>query len=337
MTAGEMQRAAAALGAVERPATAAYAVRGLVKTYRAKTGDVRASAGVDLDIARGEVFGLLGPNGAGKTTLVRQLIGLLRPDAGEVTLFGHNVVARPSLVPDFVAYLPQDDAALADLSPALALETTGRLRGLSKSAARAERDAVIAELGLAGFANRPIARLSGGQRRLAGVGATLVGGRPVLVLDEPTTGLDPTARRAVWAALERRRLQAGVTVVLVTHNVIEAETVLDRVAILDRGTVIASDTPGQLKARLDRDVRLELAWRTEPPADDPLIRRLRERADQHGRRWSVRLPAADARDALGELTSGPLFAALDDFTLKTPSLEDVYLQLGGSASDLERS
>ena len=337
MTAGELQRAAAAPDAVERSPTAAYAVHGLVKTYRAKTGDVRASAGVDLEIARGEVFGLLGPNGAGKTTLVRQLIGLLRPDAGEVMLFGHNVVARPSLVPDFVAYLPQDDAALADLSPALALETTARLRGLSKPAARAERDAVIAELALGGFANRPIARLSGGQRRLAGVGATLVGDRPVLVLDEPTTGLDPTARRAVWAALERRRLQAGVTVVLVTHNVIEAETVLDRVAILDRGRVIASDTPGRLKARLDRDVRLELAWRTEPPADDPLIRRLRERADQHGRRWSVRLPAAEARDALGELTGGPLFAALDDFTLKTPSLEDVYLQLGGSASDLERS
>ena len=337
MTAGELQRAAAALGAVERSPTTAYTVRGLIKTYRAKTGDVRASAGVDLEIDQGEVFGLLGPNGAGKTTLVRQLIGLLRPDAGEVMLFGHNVVARPSVVPDFVAYLPQDDAALADLSPALALETTGRLRGLAKSAARAERDAVIAELGMGGFANRPIARLSGGQRRLAGVGATLVGDRPVLVLDEPTTGLDPTARRAVWAALERRRLQAGVTVVLVTHNVIEAETVLDRVAILDRGRVIASDTPGRLKAMLDRDVRLELAWRTEPPADDPLIRRLRERADQHGRRWSVRLPAAEARDALGELTGGPLFAALDDFTLKTPSLEDVYLQLGGSASDLERS
>jgi ABC-2 type transport system ATP-binding protein len=334
MTAGELQRAAAVDHDVDQ--AAAYVVRGLVKTYRAKTGDVRASAGIDLEIMPGEVFGLLGPNGAGKTTLVRQLIGLLRPDVGQVALFGHDVVANPSLVPGFVAYLPQDDAALADLSPALALETTGRLRGLSKSAARAERDAVIAELGMGSFANRPIARLSGGQRRLAGVGATLVGDRPVLVLDEPTTGLDPTARRAVWAALERRRLNGGVTVVLVTHNVIEAETVLDRVAILDRGTVIASDTPGRLKAMLDRDVRLELAWRTEPP-DDPLVHRLRERAERHGRRWSVRLPAAEARDALGELTGGPLFAALDDFTLKTPSLEDVYIQLGGSASDLERS
>jgi ABC-2 type transport system ATP-binding protein len=196
---------------------------------------------------------------------------------------------------------------------------------------------VIAELALDDFAGRPIAKLSGGQRRLAGVGAALVGGRPLLVLDEPTTGLDPTARRAVWAALERRRLEHGVTVVLVTHNVLEAETVLDRVAIVDRGKVIASDTPGRLKAMVDREVRLELAWRDDPPANDPVVRALRAQAVEHGRRWSVRLPADEARAALGELTGGPLFAALDDFTLTTPSLEDVYLALGGAARDLERS
>jgi ABC-2 type transport system ATP-binding protein len=337
MTAGELQRAAALDDDAARRSSDAYVVRGLIKTYRSRTGDVHATAGIDVSIGRGEVFGLLGPNGAGKTTLVRQLIGLLRPDTGSILLFGHDVVARPHVVPGFIAYLPQDDAALADLSPALALETTARLRGLSRVAARAERDAVVDELGLGPFVNRPIAKLSGGQRRLAGVGAALVGARPVLVLDEPTTGLDPTARRAVWAAVERRRAEHGSTVVLVTHNVIEAETVLDRVAIIDRGKVIASDTPGRLKAMVDRDVRLELAWRDEPPANDPLIAALLEKAVEHGRRWSIRLPADEARAALGELTSGPLFAALDDFTLRTPSLEDVYLALGGAARDLERS
>ncbi|MDQ1495219.1 MAG: type transport system ATP-binding protein [Actinomycetota bacterium] len=315
----------------------AFAVRGLRKVYRTKSGDVVATDRVDLVVQRGEVFGLLGPNGAGKTTLVRQLIGLLRPDAGTIELFGHDVVAQPRVVPDFVAYLPQDDAALADQSAAAALETTARLRGLSRSQAAQARDSVIAELGLEEFAGRPIAKLSGGQRRLAVVGAALVGDRPVLVLDEPTTGLDPTARRAVWAAVERRRAQFATTVVLVTHNVLEAETVLDRVAILDRGQVIASDTPGRLKAMVDREVRLELAWRHEPPDGDPLVSSLRARAVEHGRRWSVRLPADEARAALADLTSGPLFAALDDFTLSTPSLEDVYLTLGGAARDLERA
>ena len=159
----------------------------------------------------------------------------------------------------------------------------------------------------------------------------------MLVLDEPTTGLDPTARRAVWGAIERRRSEQATTVVLVTHNVLEAETVLDRVAILDCGRVIASDTPGRLKALVDREVRLELVWRHDPPDDDPLACSLRARAIEHGRRWSVRLPADEARAALAELTNGPLFAALDDFTLSTPSLEDVYLTLGGAARDLERA
>jgi ABC-2 type transport system ATP-binding protein len=315
----------------------AYVVRGLSKVYRSSSGDVTASDRIDLEVRRGEVFGLLGPNGAGKTSLVRQLIGLLRPDAGRIELFGHDVVAEPRGVPDFVAYLPQDDAALADLSAASALETTARLRGLSRSVAIAARDEIIDELDLSGFAGRPIAKLSGGQRRLAVVGAALVGDRPVLVLDEPTTGLDPTARRAVWAAIQRRRSRLATTVILVTHNVLEAETVLDRVAILDKGRVIASDTPGRLKALVDRDVRLELAWRQEPPDDDPLVRSLRARAVEQGRRWSVRLPADEARAALSQLTNGPLFAALDDFTLATPSLEDVYLTLGGAARDLDRT
>ena len=315
----------------------AYVVSGLSKVYRAKSGDVTATDAVDLEVRRGEVFGLLGPNGAGKTSLVRQLIGLLCPDAGRIELFGRDVVAQPRVVPDFVAYLPQDDAALADLSTADALYTTARLRGLARPQATAQRAAVIDELALGDFAHRPIGKLSGGQRRLAGVGAALVGDRPVLVLDEPTTGLDPTARRAVWLAIERRRAQFATTVILVTHNVLEAETVLDRVAILERGRVIASDTPGRLKAMVDRDVRLELAWRHDPPDVDQLVQSLRARAIEHGRRWSVRLPADEARAALAELTNGPLFAALDDFTLSTPSLEDVYLTLGGAARDMERS
>jgi ABC-2 type transport system ATP-binding protein len=140
----------------------------------------------------------------------------------------------------------------------------------------------------------------------------------------------------VWSALEKRRA-AGASVVLVTHNVLEAETVLDRVAVLDRGRVIACDTPGRLKAAVSADVRLDLVWRAEPPLDDPVVAELAGRSQQVGRRWSARLPVETARDALGRLTAGPAFAALDDFTLATPSLEDVYLALGGRDDDLEKS
>jgi ABC-2 type transport system ATP-binding protein len=315
-------------------------VRGLTKTYRGGRRRapvlVRANDAIDLDVRAGEIFGLLGPNGAGKSTLVRQLTGLLRPDAGTVELLGHDIVRRPDLAARLVAYLGQDSAALDELTVALAVETTARLRALGPAAARAARDAVIGELGLGDLAQRPLKKLSGGQRRLACVATALVGDRPLIVLDEPTTGMDPVARRAVWAALDRRRAEHGTTVLLVTHNVVEAETVLDRVAVIDEGRVIACDTPGGLKATVGDEVRLDLVWRHDPPVGDPAVARIAATATRTGRRWSLRTDPGTARELLAQVTSGPAFAALDDFTLSTPSLEDVYLVLGGRQEGLDR-
>ena len=316
-----------------------YVVRGLVRRHRSGRGarqvEVLANDHIDLTVGRGEVFGVLGPNGAGKSTLVRQLIGVLRPDAGTISLFGHDVVEHPRVAAGLAAYLAQDEPALAELPVGLAVETTARMRGVAPAEARRQAGALLDELGLAELARRPLVRLSGGQRRLAVFATALAGDRPALVLDEPTTGLDPVARRAVWAAVERRRAQ-GTTVVLVTHNVLEAETVLDRVAVLDRGRVIACDTPGRLKASVSDEVRLDLVWRDEPPTGDAVVAMLAERAQVTGRRWSARLGHDAARDALAQLTTGAAFGALDDFTLATPTLEDVYLSLGGQADDLER-
>ncbi len=314
---------------------AAVTVREVTKTY--PDAGVLANDGIDLDVLTGEVFGLLGPNGAGKSTLVRQLVGLARPTSGRIDLLGHDIVARPAVAGHLVAYLGQDEPALLDLPVHAVVATTGRLRGQSRRAAAAQATDLVDELGLTAVADRPLARLTGGQLRHACVASALAARRPLLLLDEPTAGLDPVARREVWAAIARRRDAHGVTVVLVTHNVIEAEAVLDRVAILDRGRVIACDTPGRLKAALSDDVRLDLVWRLEPPYGDPTVAALAERAVVAGRRWTVRLPVEQARAALGRLTTGAAFASLDDFTLATPSLEDVYLALGGGDDDLERA
>jgi ABC-2 type transport system ATP-binding protein len=311
----------------------AVRVRGLVKSY----GGLRANDGVELGVGVGELFGLLGPNGAGKSTLVRQLTGLLRPDAGEIEVLGHDLVRHPERAARLIGYLGQESTALDELTVALAAETTGRLRGLSAREARRERDAVVEELGLGEIAGRPLKRLSGGQRRLACFAATLVGERPLLVLDEPTTGMDPVARRAVWAAVDRRRTERGTTVLLVTHNVLEAETVLDRVAVVDGGRVIACDTPAGLKALVGDEVRLDLVWRDEPPLAVPEIAELSGAAEVSGRRWTLRLPQCRAREVVGSVTGGPAFAALDDFTLATPSLEDVYLALGGRQKGLVKA
>jgi ABC-2 type transport system ATP-binding protein len=321
------------------------AVEDLVKVYppaRARRGapavpEVRASDGISLSVRRGEIFGLLGPNGAGKTTLVRQLTGLMRPDAGRVDLLGHDLVRHPERAARLLAYLGQESSALDELTVSLAVETTGRLRGLAAKDARAERDEVLEELGLTALAGKPLKKLSGGQRRLACFATVLVGERPVLVLDEPTTGMDPVARRAVWSAVDRRRAERGATVLLVTHNVIEAETVLDRVAVLERGRVIACDTPAGLKAQVADEVRVELVWRERAPLDVPEVAALRglgaDRVQEAGRRWTLRLAPDEARAAVAAVTGGAAFAALDDFTLATPSLEDVYLALGGGRTE----
>lgn len=306
------------------------------RTGRAARQPVTANSGISLQVARGEVFGVLGPNGAGKSTLVRQLIGLMRPDSGSIRLFGHDVVAHPRLPPRFVAYLAQEEQALDELPVGIAVATTGRLRGMSKVAAHTQTRDLLDELDLSRLGGRAFKELSGGERRLAGVACALVADRPVLILDEPTTGMDPAARRSVWAALDRRRAQHGVTVVVVTHNVVEAESFLDTVAVLDAGRVVACDTPGRLKAMVSEDVRLDVVWRYEPPSEEPAVRALQAVSEMNGRRWSARLSQSDARTLLGQLTAGPAFAALDDFTLATPSLEDVYLALGGHARDMER-
>lgn len=315
-------------------------MRDLVRTYRTGRGagatEIRANDGISLTVRQGEIFGLLGPNGAGKSTLVRQLTGLLRPDSGSVELLGHDIVRHPERAARLLGYLGQESSALDELTVALAAETTGRLRGLTRARARAEAADVLTELGLEPLAQRPLAKLSGGQRRLACVAAALVGERPLLVLDEPTTGMDPVARRAVWTAVDRRRTERGATVLLVTHNVIEAETVLDRVAVIDDGRVIACDTPGGLKALVDGDVRLDLVWRDEAPLAVPAVAALAERAERTGRRWTVRTTPEQARELVAAVTTGPAFAALDDFTLATPSLEDAYLKLGGRHGGLAK-
>lgn len=313
----------------------AYAVRGLSRRRGRGEAAVLANDGIDLDVPAGEIVGILGPNGAGKTTLVRQLVGLDRPDAGHLHLLGHDLVARPQVAGQVVAYLAQEEHALDEVPVAVAIESTGRLRGLTRSEARSGRDVLLAELDLERVARRPLTALSGGQRRLAAVATALVADRPVLVLDEPTVGLDAEARHNVWDALRRRRDGLGTTVVLVTHNVVEAESVLDRVGVLDHGRLIACDAPAELRAQVGACVRVEVVWRGEPPAA-PALRRAFADAVVDGQRWSLHVPGEKARELLSLLTKGAALDALDDVTVTAPTLEDVYLALGGTARDLER-
>lgn len=287
-----------------------------------------ANDGLTFSIQQGEVFGLLGPNGAGKSTLVGQLAGLVRPTSGSIHLFDIDVIQQPEAAAEYVAIQPQNSVALWDLTPQEAIYQTGRLRGMSHAAARQQTVALLEELGMTTFANRHVRTLSGGQRRLVLLGVAFIGDRPIQIFDEPTNDLDPEARRRVWDRLTRLS-RSGTTIILVTHNVLEAEQVIGRVGIVNEGRLLALGTPGELKARVDQRVRLDLAPKGDPEAVRPLLSELGEAVARPGGRWTVYCERAHTRATIDTLLARLTIDGLDDFRILTPSLEDVYLELSG--------
>ncbi|MDO5618247.1 ABC transporter ATP-binding protein [Kocuria sp.] len=212
-------------------------------------GSVVANDDVSLSVSSGQVVGLLGHNGAGKTTLVSQVLGLLRPDSGKIQVVGIDAVAHPGKARTVVAAQSQSQAPIDGLTPRQAIWLSARLRGASRSHAKQVATELAEELDIAQWLDQralPEGRgLSGGIRRLAAFGMAVAVPAPVIILDEPTNDIDPARRRRLWDAV-RRRADDGAGVLLVTHNVVEAERVLDQVVVMNRGRVVANGTPGEL-------------------------------------------------------------------------------------------
>lgn len=304
----------------------AYEVRNLTKIYARP--EVVANDSLSFTVEPGESFGLLGANGAGKTTLVRQLVGLLVPTSGEIRLFGEPLrPGRDRRVGRTVAYLPQGALALGELKVGEAIRWTGMLRGYDRARAETEASELLDALELGSVRDRQLRKLSGGQKRLVQIGMTLVARLPVLILDEPTADIDPALRARIWELISRRA-GAGAAVVLVTHDVAEAEHVLDRVAILDRGQVIAFGTPSELKARLSHRTRIEVVLADGSDIDPHEVgRAISEERKVRGRRISAWVPAEDAVSMLEKVVSTYGLKTLEDIHLVTPTLEDVYMEL----------
>lgn len=307
-------------------AATAYDVRNLRKRYA--DPPVVANDGITFSCHAGEAFGLLGANGAGKTTLVRQLVGLLTPTAGEVRLFGESIHPGRN-IGRMVSYLSQGAPALGELRVAESIGWIATLRGCGKALAASQTEELVDALSLGGLEDRQLRKLSGGQRRLVQIGMTLAGMLPVLILDEPTADIDPALRQRIWDLLADRA-RSGASVVLVTHDVAEAERVLDRVAILHRGRVAAAGTPAELKADLAHRTRLEIVVREDSATStDDVSRVIGMGAKIEGRRISGWIPADDSVRMLEKVMSSFPTSALEDVRLVTPSLEDVYLELAG--------
>lgn len=294
----------------------AYDIQHLTRRYPGL--QTPANDDLCLQVKEGEIFGILGDNGAGKTTLVRQMVNLLRPTSGTVTLFGRPLGRDPLHVPRHVGYMPQDSAALNNLTVGEALYYTVHLRGLSRADARRERDALLDLWNIGNLRARYSSRLSGGQRRLLRLAVASAGRLPVLILDEPTNDLDPQRRRMVWDVLRRLNQERGATILFVTHDAIEAEKIIERVAILRGGRLAIVGRPAELKRAVDRMLRLELHY---APASPPrLPAHLAAREIQPGRSV-VLLDRSEATAVLEGLD----LDATEDFRLYSASLEDLYV------------
>ena len=304
----------------------AIAAEGLSKRF----GRVSALDGVDLEVQGGTVLALLGPNGAGKTTTVRILTTLLRPDAGRAWVEGFDVVERSGEVRRRIGLSGQYAAVDPFLTGGENLRMIGRLYGLGRREARGRAEELLEAFDLRGSADRAARTYSGGMRRRLDVAASLVSRPRVMFLDEPTTGLDPHGRIALWCLLEELA-ELGTTLLLTTQDMEEAERLADTLMVVDHGRVIAVGTAEELKAMVGGD-RLELWTR---PSDDP--RRLAAALEGLGTArpavdvWAGRvvLPVNDGPriliDLAGRLASSGLGVA--DLALRRPSLEDVFLAL----------
>ena len=301
-------------------------IDGVTKTYR---GGVRANDDIHLRLEAGEVYGLLGHNGAGKTTLVNQVVGLAAPDAGTILLDGRDLVADPGFARRVCSIQPQAQVPITGLTPRRAVELTGRLRGGRADAVRRRTQHLATALDIGEWMDTDAARLSGGVKRLTSFAMAAVTPGRLVILDEPTNDVDPVRRRLLWAQV-RALADEGAGVLLVTHNVVEAERSVDRLAILDRGRVIVEGTPAELKSAVADDLRLDLVLEPGHEAPEPPAWAVRV-ARENGHRMVVTVPAARAGDAaawaLGQRRAG----RVEEFGLVPATLEDAYVALVGPA------
>ncbi|MGO9080747.1 MAG: ATP-binding cassette domain-containing protein [Streptosporangiaceae bacterium] len=316
-----MAELATADGAVE--------VQELAKSYK---GGVRALDGLSVQVAAGSVFALLGPNGAGKTTTVRILTTLARPDHGQAMVAGVDVLRHPARVRSVIGSVSQHSSTVGLLTGRENMTMQGRLYGMRGSGLRRRVTGLLEQFGLAEAAGRQARTYSGGMRRRLDVATVLVHRPEVLFLDEPTTGLDPEGRADLWAVLTGLAAQAGTTILVTTHYLDEADQFADRVAIVDQGRVVATGTPGELKAGLRGDsVLVELAHAALAGRAEKVLAAEPEVSGVTADGTVVRARVDDGPRALPAVLAGLQAGGLPvvSVSVTRPSLDDVYLRHAG--------
>jgi ABC-2 type transport system ATP-binding protein len=303
-----------------------FRAEGVTKIYG---GTLRANDAITLSVRPGEVYGLLGPNGAGKTTLVKQVIGLLKPTSGRISLGPFDLVADPDAARQLCSYLPQAPMPIDSFRVREAIELTGRIRGGGRAAVRGRAGELIEALDIGEWENTLGQRLSGGIKRLVGFCMVTVWPGRVVILDEPTNDVDPLRRRLLWDQI-RLLAQRGCAVFLVTHNVMEAEKSVDRLAIISAGRLIAEGTPSSLKADDRGHLRLQVMLRPEA-ATPPLPSWVRQPV-RVGHNLITVIDEADAASGIAWAAHLISRDVAEEYALGATTLEDVYIRLTGHTS-----
>ena len=296
-------------------------IKNVSKTYR---GGVKANDDISLSIAEGEVFGLLGPNGAGKTTLINQIIGLVRPNSGSITLNGVDVIANPGYARESCSLQAQVQAPISGLSTLQAIELVGRIRGGRKADVRKRAMELIDLLELGEWQKTLGVTISGGVRRLVAFCMAAVTPGKIVILDEPTNDIDPMRRRILWQEVQSLA-KRGSAVLLVTHNVLEAERVVDRLAIVDQGRVRGMGTPASLKQVEGDAMHMELTL--EPSKTEPALPDYFQQPVSVSRRIVGRVNPDDIATAIDWARGLKKSDAIEEFSLSPATLEDTYVRL----------
>ncbi|WP_017200197.1 ATP-binding cassette domain-containing protein [Arthrobacter sp. M2012083] len=307
----------------------------LTKTFTVKKETVEAVKGVDIDVAPGELVAFLGPNGAGKSTTLRMLTTLLKPTSGSATVAGVDVAKDPAGVRARIGYIGQGNGGGHSYRVIDELIMQGRFYGMNTTDAKARAQTLMASLDLSDLAKRTVIKLSGGQRRRMDVALGLMHSPGLLFLDEPSTGMDPQNRANLWEHIMRMREEHGTTIVLTTHYMDEADSMSERVIVIDHGTIIADDTASRLKANLAGDLlAVEVAAGSASDVRGLLGRAaaegdMEENAYDGVVRFRLRL-AQGAQLAPGLLKEmHDAGAPAQSLELKPPTLDDVFLELTG--------
>jgi ABC-2 type transport system ATP-binding protein len=303
----------------------AVEVHNLQKSY----GDNHVLKGIDLQVKRGTMLALLGPNGAGKTTTVKILSTLLKPDAGEVTIEGRSVTDDADSVRKTIGLTGQSAAVDELLTGRENLVMMGRLYRLTPASAKARAQELLEDFDLVKAAERPVKTYSGGMRRRLDLAVSLIATPPVIFLDEPTTGLDPRSRLAMWDIINSLK-QQGTTILLTTQYLEEADQLADRIVVIDGGKVIAEGTAAELKAKVGKD-RLELVFenaKAQQAAHKALGRSVIDSDDrEHSVTLVINDTNHDVKQALDQLTVEAI--KLKSMSVHQPTLDDVFLSLTG--------